>query len=207
MFRYVTVVLVLLVQLSLVNNLIFPDAHPFFFIPSALSAEERNFFPLNPLRGQALERAFLFSNVVAPSPILYTGDIPFTQFRFFKPEILALSVYDTPLQTFTVWFWLGLVILGCIIYFMRFREYKTNRISLALFGALVLNFILHLRYGKELFLYSANWTYALILLLALSLQGLSKQRWLQITLLVFIYFLMVNNSWLFDTIFYILFPD
>ena len=207
MFRYITAVLVLLVQLSLVNNLIFPDAHPFFFVPSGLSAEERNFFPLNSLRGQALERAFLFSNVVAPSPILYTGDIPFTQFRFFKPEIQALSVYDTSLQTFTAWFWLGLVLLGSIIFLIKFKTYKTNRLSLALFGAMVLNLILHLRYGKELFLYSANWTYALILLLALALQGLAKQRWFLITLLVFLYFLMVNNSWLFDTIFYILFPE
>jgi len=207
MFRYIAVVLVLLVQLSLVNNLIFPDAQPFFFVPSALSAEERNFFPLNSLRGQALERAFLFSNVVAPSPILYTGDIPFTQFRFFKPEIQALSVYDTPLQTFTSWFWLGLILLGTVTFSMKFRTYKTNRLSLALLGAMIFNFILHLRYGKELFLYSANWTYALILLLALALQGLSKHRWLQITLLVFVYSLMINNSWLFDTIFYILSSD
>lgn len=207
MFRYITLVLVLLVQLSLVNNLIFPDSQPFFFVPSALSAEERNFFPLNSLRGQALERAFLFSNVVAPSPILYNGDIPFTQFRFFKPEIQALSVYGTPLQTFTAWFWLGLIALGSIVFFIKFKTYKTNRLSLALFGAMVLNLFLHLRYGKELFLYSANWTYALILLLALALQGLAKHRWLQVTLLAFIYFLMVNNSWLFDTIFYILSSD
>ena len=40
MFRYIAVVLVLLVLLSLVNNLIFRDAQPFFFVPSALSAEE-----------------------------------------------------------------------------------------------------------------------------------------------------------------------
>jgi hypothetical protein len=80
-------------------------------------------------------------------------------------------------------------------------------LSLALLSTLVLNIGLHLRYGKELFLYSANWTYALILLLALALQGLSKHRWLQISLLIFVFFLMFNNSWLFDTIFYILFPD
>jgi hypothetical protein len=207
MFRYVATVLVLLVQLSLVNNLFFPDAQPFFFTPSALLAEEQNFFPFDALRVQALTRAFLFSNVVAPTPVLYTGDIPFTQFRFFKPEIYELSVYDTPLQTFTAWFWLALIVLGVLIFLMKFREYKTNRLSLALLSTLALNIGIHLRYGKELFLYSANWTYALILLLALALQGLSKHRWLQITLLIFVFFLMFNNSWLFDTIFYILFPD
>ncbi len=207
MVRYVTVVLVLLVQLSLMNNLFFPDAQPFFFTPSALLAEEQNFFPLNTLRAEALTRAFLFNNVVAPTPILYTGDIPFTQFRFFKPEINKLSMYDTPLQTFTAWFWLGLILLGVIVFITKFKGYKTNRISLALLGCMALNVGLHLRYGKELFLYSPNWTYALILLLGLALQGLSKHRWLQIALLIFVFFLMFNNSWLFDTFFYVLSPN
>lgn len=207
MFRYVAVVLMLLIQLSLVNNLFFPDAQPFFFIPSALLAEEQNIFPLNTLRAEALTRAFLFNNVVAPTPILYTGDIPFTQFRFFKPEINKLSIYDSPLQTFTVWFWLGLILLGLIVFLLKYREYKTNRLSLALLGTMALNIGIHLRYGKELFLYSPNWTYALILLLGLALQGLSKYKWFQISLLIFVFFLMLNNSWLFDTIFYILSLD
>ncbi len=207
LFRYVAVVLVLLVQLSLVSNLFFPDAQPFFFVPSGLLAEEQNIFPLNTLRTEALSRAFLFNNVVAPTPILYSGDIPFTQFRFFKPEINELSKYDTPLQTFTAWFWLGLMGLGAIVFALRFRGYKTNRLSLALLGCILLNVVLHLRYGKELFLYSQNWTYAIILLLGLALQGLSKHRWMQITLMVFVFILMYNNSWLFDTFFYVLSPE
>ncbi|MFN8384247.1 MAG: hypothetical protein U0V02_20085 [Anaerolineales bacterium] len=205
-FHYVAVVLVLLVQLSLLSNLFFPDAQPFFFVPSTLQAEERNIFPLNTLRTEALSRIFLFHNVVAPTPILYNGDIPFTQFRFFKPEIEKLSVYDTPLQTFTAWFWLGLLALGFITFLIKYKGYKTNQLSLALLGTMALNIGIHLRYGKEIFLYSANWTYALILLLALALQGFAKHRWLQVTLLVFVFFLMYNNSWLFDTIFYVLSP-
>jgi hypothetical protein len=74
--HFVATVLVFLVLLTLLNNLLYPEAHPFFFIPSTLQAEEQNLFPLNMLRIQALARAFLFHNVVAPTPILYTGDIP-----------------------------------------------------------------------------------------------------------------------------------
>jgi len=207
MVRYVTVVLVLLVQLSILNNLFFPDAQPFFFVPSSLLAEERNIYPLNKLRAEALPREFLFHNVVAPTPILYNGDIPFTQFRFFKPEIDKLSVYDSPLQIYTAWFWLGLIALGIVVFLWKNKEYKTNRLSLALIGCMSINIALHLRYGKELFLYSPNWTYALILLLALAWQGLSKHRWFQTTLLIFVFFLMLNNSWLFDTFFYILNPN
>ncbi|MDP2777696.1 MAG: hypothetical protein Q8O48_08620, partial [Anaerolineales bacterium] len=204
--RFVPVVLVLLVQLSLLNNLFFPGAHPFFFIPSALLAEEQNIFPLNALRIQAVTRAFLFHNVVAPTPILYTGDIPFTQFRFFKPEINKLSVYDTYLQTFTAWFWLVLILLGIATFLINYKKYNSNRLSLALIGCMLLNIGLHLRYGKELFLYSPNWTYALILLLGLAWQGFAKDRWFQVTLLIFVVFLMINNSLLLGTIFGVLEP-
>ena len=203
-FQYIASVLVLLVLLSMANNLIYPGAHPFFFIPSALLAEEQNIFPLNMLRVQALVRAFLFHNVVAPTPILYTGDIPFTQFRFFKPEIDKLSGYDTILQTFTAWFWLGLILLGIIAFLMNYKKYKSNKLSLALFGCMLLNVGIHVRYGKELFLYSPNWTYALILLLALAWQGFSKYKWFLIVLFIFLVFLAFNNSLLLSTIFGIL---
>lgn len=199
--RFVASVFVLLVLLSLLNNLFFPGAQPLFFIPSSLLAEEQNIFPLNLLRVQALARAFLFHNVVAPTPILFTGDIPFTQFRFFKPEINELSRYDVPLQSFTAWFWLGLILLAIVAFLGNYKKYNSNRLSLALLGCMALNVGLHLRYGKELFLYSPNWTYALILLLALAWQGLAKYRWFQMTLLIFLVFLMLNNSLLMGTIF------
>lgn len=200
-FRFVASTLVLLVLLGLLNNLLFPGAHPLFFIPSSLLAEEQNIFPLNLLRMQALTRAFLFHNVVAPTPILFTGDIPFTQFRFFKPEINELSRYDTPLQSFTAWFWLGLILLAVAAFLGNYKRYNSNRLSLALLGCMALNAGLHLRYGKELFLYSPNWTYALILLLALAWQGFAKHRWFQVTLLIFLVFLMLNNSLLMGMIF------
>ena len=203
-FRFVVSVLALLVMISLINNLIYPESQPFFFIPSALLAEKQNFFPLNLLRLQALVRAFLFQNVVAPTPILYTGDIPFTQFRFFKPEINKLSQYDNTLQIFTAWFWLGLIVLGMTTFTINYKKYKSNRLSLALFGCMLVNIGVHLRYGKELFLYSPNWTFALILLLALAWQGLSKSRWFQMTLLIFLVLLMINNELLLSTIFSVL---
>lgn len=203
-FRFVASVLVLLVLLSLLNNLIYPDAHPFFFIPSALLAEEQNIFPLNTLRVQALIRAFLFHNVIAPEPILYSGEIPFVQFRFFKPEINALSGYDFLLQDATAWFWLALLITAAVLFLVNFRKNQYNRISLALAGCMALNVGLHLRYGKELFLYSPNWTYALILLLGLVWQPFSRHRWFQAVLLAFLFIMAFNNGALLATIFDVL---
>lgn len=203
-FRFISTVLVFLVLLSLANNLLYPESQPFFFVPSALQAEEQNIFPLNRLRIDALIKLFFFQNVVAPTPILYTKDIPFTQFRFFKPEINALSDYDPGLQMVTALFWLGLIILAIIAFLINFKGYKTHKYSTALAGCIAINFGLHLRYGKELFLYSPNWTYALILILALAWQGFAKFRWFQVTLLFFLTLLMFNNDFLLKSIFEIL---
>lgn len=200
LFRYALIVGVLFVQLSLLNNLLYPDSHPFIFIPSGLLAEKQNIFPLTMLRAHALIRNFIFYNVVAPQPILYFGDIPFTQFRFFKPEIDKLSSYDTFLQTYTSWFWLALLVIGMISFWIHFKQNRHLKFVLAFLGCILLNVILHLRYGKELFLYSPNWTYALILLLGLAWTGISRQRWFLAILLIFLFFLAANNAVLLHTL-------
>ena len=186
------------------NNLLYPESQPFFFVPSALQAEQQNIRNIDGLRIEALVKLFFFHNIVAPTPILYTKDIPFTQFRFFKPEINALSDYDPGLQMIVAFFWLGLFILAIAAFLINFKKYKTHKYSIALAGCIVINLGLHLRYGKELFLYSPNWTYALILLLALAWQGFAKYRWFQFTLLGFLALLIVNNNVLLKSIFEIL---
>ncbi|MDP1545142.1 MAG: hypothetical protein Q8L87_03895 [Anaerolineales bacterium] len=205
--RFVATVLVFLVLLTLLNNLLYPEAHPFFFVPSTLQAEGQNLFPLNMLRIQALTRAFLFHNVVAPTPILYADDIPFVQFRFFKPEINSLSKYETPLQNFAAWIWMGLLVLAVLTYFINFKKNNHKPISLALLACILMNLGLHLRYGKELFLYSPNWTYALILLAGLGWQGIAKHKWFQTVLLLFLIFLAINNGLLLRGIIEILAPQ
>ena len=192
--RFAATVIVFLVLLTVLNNLLYPNAHPFFFVPSSLQAEQQNLFPLNSLRIQALGRAFFFHNVVAPTPILYDQDIPFIQFRFFKPEIDALSQYDLPIQTASSWMWLTLLLFAGVLFLINLRKNPHLRLSLALMGCMALNLGLHLRYGKELFLYSPNWTYALILLVGLSWQAVSDRKWFQLVLLAFLILLMVNNG-------------
>lgn len=200
MFRFVASVLVFLILLTLLNNLLYPDAHPFFFVPSTLQAEQQNLFPLNSLRVQALIRAFVFHNVVAPTPIFYDKDIPFIQFRFFKPEIDELSRYDLPIQDVTSWMWLVLLLFAGALFLWNIRKNPHWRLSLALMGCMALNVGLHLRYGKELFLYTPNWTYALILLLGLAWGNVSDRKWFHVVLLVFLSLLMWNNGILLMTI-------
>ena len=71
---------------------------------------------------------------------------------------------------------------------------EDNRFTFAFILILLFNFLLHLRYGKDLFLYSTNWTYAIILFLGLAWKEVADKRWFQIVLLVFVALLLVNNS-------------
>lgn len=200
MVRFMVSVFVFLILLTLLNNLLFPDSHPFFFVPSTLQAEQQNLFPLNPLRVQALTRAFFFHNIAAPSLIFWDKDIPFIQFRFFKPEIDELSQYDLPIQNITASVWLGLLFLAGVLFLINIKENSHWRLSIALMGCMAFNVVLHLRYGKELFLYTPNWTYALILLLGLSWQRLHRQKWFQMILIVFLFLLIWDNGVLLKTI-------
>jgi hypothetical protein len=205
--RFVATVLVFLVLLTLLNNLLYPEAHPFFFIPSTLQAEGSNLYPLNRLRIQGMARAFLLHNVIAPTPILHTGEIPFVQFRFFKPEIDKLSQYTTPLQNSTVSLWLGLLALAGLLFVKDYKKNLRNGFYYALAGGMILNAGLHLHYGKELFLYSPNWTYSVVLLVGMAWQPVSGKRWFQIVLLVLLSLVAFNNHQLFLTFIEILIPQ
>ena len=66
--------------------------------------------------------------------------------------------------------------------------------TLSLIGCVLFNLLIHLRYGKELFLYSPNWTYAIILLLGISWKNLLAHKWFQILLIAFLLLLMLNNA-------------
>ncbi|HAX71420.1 MAG TPA: hypothetical protein DCY14_17530, partial [Anaerolineae bacterium] len=74
-------------------------------------------------------------------------------------------------------------------------------------GCMAFNVVLHLRYGKEFFLYSTNWTYALILLMGLAWQAVSDRRWFQVLLLLFLSLLIWVNGQLLLTIINVLAPQ
>jgi hypothetical protein len=71
---------------------------------------------------------------------------------------------------------------------------------MALVLCLAFNFFVHLHFGKELFLYSANWTYALVLLTALGCAPLFRHAWFRVLLAAFIILLAANDLGLISTI-------
>jgi hypothetical protein len=191
--KYGLIVGALVFPLALLNNLVYPDSQPYFFVPSNLTVESDNTFSPSVARGTAILRVMFLHSIVAPDPLILEEEIPFLKVWIFKANPLRMSEYNNFWGNMLAFAWVGLFLLGSLL-FMRNLNKQDNRFAFAFILILLFNFVLHLRYGKDVFLYSANWTYAIILFLSLAWRDLAGKRWFQILLLVFLALLMANNS-------------
>jgi hypothetical protein len=191
--KYGLIVGALVIPLALLNNFIYPNSQPFFFIPSNLTSETGNTFTPSVARGAAVLRVMFLHSIVAPDPLILKEEIPFLKVWIFKAEPMRMSEYHTWLGKTLAFAWLGLLLLGGFLFLKNLKK-EDNHFTFAFILILLFNFLLHLRYGKDLFLYSTNWTYAIILFLGLAWKEVANKRWFQIVLLVFLTLLIVNNS-------------
>lgn len=191
--KYGLIVGALIFPLSLLNNLVYPESQPYFFVPTSFTTEMGNTFAPTVRRASATVRVMILHSIVAPDPLILEEEIPFLKVWMFKADPMRLSKYETGFGKTLAFFWLGLVLLGGLLFLKNLKN-QDNRFPFAFILILLFNLALHLRYGKDLFLYSTNWTYAIILFLALVWRELANKRWFQITLLAFITLLLANNS-------------
>jgi hypothetical protein len=196
--KYGLIVMAFVIPLSLLNNLIYPGSQPYFFIPSTFTAEAENTFVPSIARGTAILRVMFLHSMVAPDPLILQEEIPFLKVWIFKADPLMISEYRTATGTALVIFWACLLLIG-FHQFVRNLKVGENRFELSFLLILLFNFLLHLRYGKDLFLYSTNWTYALVFFLGLSWRQLADKRWFQFVLLFFTGVLLANNGRLIHT--------
>jgi hypothetical protein len=97
---------------------------------------------------------------------------------------------------YTAFLWGGVLIAALASFAVTLRNEKLsqpNRLGLALLGCVLFNFAFHFFYGFEPFLYVADWTYALILFVAVGLRPLAHNKWLQVALLILVALLTLNN--------------
>lgn len=193
---YGLIVLAFIIPLNLLNNFVYPEAHPYLWEFSSRD-EEKNVFPIEFQRANYLARVMVLNSFVAPSSlILYREDIPFVKTWMFLATtkgVLRVSKYQDVFGSLVVYLWAGLILLGGILFIKNIRK-QDYRFPLAFILITLFSFALHMRYGRDVFLYSTNWVYAIVLFLALAWQELANKTWFQITLLVFITLLLVNNS-------------
>lgn len=196
LIKYGLIVGALVVPLNLLNNFIYPDAHPYMWDLSTLTWEEKNVFPPTLQRANYLGRVMALHSVVAPEPLLMKEDIPFIKVWMFRASLkkapMRIAQYENWLGSSLSYLWTGFVAFGVLLFLKNIFK-QDNRFSFAFILTILFYFALHLRYGRDVFLYSSNWTYAIILTLALAWKEVSERRWFQIALLVFIMLLLANN--------------
>ena len=199
---YGLVISALVIPLTLLNNVAYPDSQPYFFDPSSYGTEGRNTFDVHPQRAIAVGRVMFLNSIVAPDPLILKRELPFLKVwivevsrKFYphEPNPMIASGYDTTFGTALAFFWIALAALGGLGFLKNIRK-QDNRFAYAFIFITLFSFVLHQKFGKELFLYATNWTYAIVLFLALGWKEFSSKRWFQVTLLVFITLLLVNNS-------------
>jgi hypothetical protein len=202
MVKYVLLVVLITAALNLLQVWIYPQAKS-LFLPSNLFFEQR--YVLNPFdfswrsagRFYLIARAIPFYGVVAPTPFILTEEIGMDVPNFRTYQILLGEFHVAGyrgLADVTVRFWIVLLALaGSLFFWNLFKSPKQVLFPLSLLLCLGFSFILHLVYGDDPVLYSPNWVYALILFVALALQRWAGQRWLQLSLIVFLIMLMSTN--------------
>ena len=187
----------LVVPLSLLNNYIYPNSQPYFWDFSTLEGEGHNQFPPTVQRGEYLARVMALHSFVAPEPLIIRDGLPFAKVWMFRASIkkdpMQIAQYESVLGNGLAIVWVGLLILGGV-YFLKNLFKQDNGYFLTFIATLLFNFALYMQYGKDTFLYATNWTYAIILFLALAWRELAGKRWLQVLLLAFVLLLLVNNS-------------
>ncbi len=194
---YGAIVSVLVFPLSLLHNYIYPDASPYFWDFSALGWEEKNVFPQTFQRANYLGRVMVMSSFVAPEPLLLKEYPPIMKVWMFRASIrkapMQIGQYYGWFESLVAYLWFGFVALGGALFLKDLRK-QDLRFPLTFISTVLFYFALHMQYGKDVFLYSANWTYAILLFLALAWQEFSGKRWFQLSLLGFVGLLLINNT-------------
>jgi len=191
------IIAALVVPLNLLNSFVYPNSQPYFFDLAAYNGEGHNTFPPTVQRGTLLTHVMFFDSIVAPDPLILKEEIPFLKVWMFRAAIkgtpMRIAKYDTWLGTSLAYGWLAFLLLGGVLFLKNFKG-QDSRFFFAFILILLFHFIVGMQYGKDVFLYATNWTYAIILFLALAWRELANKKWFQISLLVFIALLLVNNS-------------
>jgi hypothetical protein len=198
LLKFVTLVLFFAALLGIVSHFLYPGTD-LFFVPANLFEEDRFVTDITRMtfteirsRIILLIKDFTMFNMLAPEPYqserTKEGRDPFPKFNFFNP-----SFYQYPLPgAIALGLWISILLYAGIRFFLQGRA--NHPLSFAAMGTIIYNFGLHLSYGFEPFLYSANWTYALIILVSYAIAGASHAKWLQALLTVLLILTMINNA-------------
>lgn len=193
------------VLLAILNKLAYVNSSIFLF-PSDFTRE--SIYVFSPFTMQSWKaigrilsvfRTFFFYNILGPQPFIVGKGRADVSIQFFElsPGTYRISEYS-PLSHLIVYVWAAILGAVCILILWNlFRRKIHNNIQwkIILIGiiCIAINFGLHFNYGTEIFLYSPDWTYALILVIAAAFSPYLEEKWTVPVGLVVVLGVMANN--------------
>ncbi len=224
LMQYLFLFLSLGILLTIATNIIYPKHITFFFVPEDIAFEFNFVNPDNagvlsdPIRLSdpqsvtrklnVVSRSILLYGVVAPDVIESISEkppFPTIDLKTFDVRTGEMASYKG-FANLPLVLWLVLFIGAFGMFVKNIQIPKHKSLMLGLFGVLGFNFLMHLFYGTELFLYTSYWVYAFVLFIALALSDYAEKRWLQWGLALFVFALMLNNFYFIFNIFHALAP-
>ncbi len=207
--QYTVLVFASGVLLTTITSALYRDTQTFFFVPADL-AFEFNFVKKDQGTStanlvekiQVVSRTMLLYGVIGPSPIEAISEkppFPTIDFKTFDIRENRLASYKG-LGNIPLALWLVLFAGAFLVFIKNIRTSKHLPLMLGLLGTLAFNFLMHLIYGTELFLYTSYWMYALVFFVALALSEFAEKKWFEVAITIFVLVLMVNNFWFIFTI-------
>jgi hypothetical protein len=207
--RYCVILMASAVALTVFTSVLYPNRQTFFFVPGDLAFETNFVKPVYDSPGerllerfQMISRTMFLYGITAPQPIdviAHKPPRPTIDLKTFEPRTHTFASYKG-LANIPLVLWLVLLAGAFLFFVKRLHSSPHLPLMLGLLGSLSFNFLLHMNYGTELFLYAPFWTYAVILFVALAFANLSGKKWFESILTVFIVILMINNFWFIFTI-------
>jgi hypothetical protein len=201
LFYYGVLVLTLGITLTSLVSVLYPGNQTMFFVPADMAFEGRFSKPVYDAPEDRLQARFAYVGrtiflygTVAPTPI---ADMA----RVNSDPIIDLKTYDYKDKTVSWYeglayipFVLWLVLLAASLVFF-FKDLKSPHMPLMLgiLGSLAFNYLLHMNYGTELFLYTPYFTFLMVFFVALALSDLAGKRWFEVLLAIFVVTVMLNN--------------
>lgn len=193
----------LAVALTVLTASIYPRAITFFFVPSDLFYETRHTGFMGradsiPKRLVTLGKNLFLTNVVAVPPevtvVDKAGRPPFPKLNFFSKPYGLNEFRSNRYQIAPFVIWVGALLFAFVQFFRKRKASPHFKFQATFLIILAFNFLLHINYGFDTFLYTPDWTYALVLFVGLSLLDFKDRIWLNWTLAALLLSLVLANG-------------
>jgi hypothetical protein len=201
-FKYVFVSLLATILLNIIQVWIYPHTKS-VLVPSNFLVEQHYQFSLTRASWQVtghiilIIRAILLYGIVAPTPFVLTKELGVIVPHVRTFEILSGEFHVagyTKLADIAVKFWILIIVIAAVLFLLElFKTPKEMLFPISLLACLGFNLVLHIAYGDDPLLYSADWVYALVLFVTFAFRRWAHQKWLHLVIIVFLALMISAN--------------